>query len=193
MKIIFLQEMKAENIKLQDQLKNKENEVINLNKLIQTKEELLKTKEEKLHLMKLLEIEIKKTHTRNKKYKENLRQHYENELSNSSKEINHLQKMITTNLSDTDKLRYIQNEIQAYKDNHIKKRHNMELIFKNLNDGTNETNNDDNNEYLNSCPTYETQATIIASAKATDKNLKDRPSSSLKYKSRYDTELHPNR
>ena len=181
--------MKIENKKFQDQLKQKENEVTNLNKLLETKEELLKTKEEKLNLMKLVEGELKKTQMRKKKDKENLKQYYENEFLSSSKEISNLQKMTTANLSDTDKLRFFQKEILAYKDVNIKKMQNIESILKNLSASSDDLNIYDA-EHFNSSHTLDGHIATIASSKAIEKQLNERPSSSLKMKSRYHSELH---
>jgi len=114
-------EPKFDPSKLLEELQKKDEEMANLQKTLKQKEESIKALEEKAVKITILEHTLKNEKETHKKDKENVRNYYDQELANLTKEIHHIQRVLSINMPDEEKVKLFQEELTSSRDYNIKK------------------------------------------------------------------------
>jgi len=106
-------------------VKNKDTEIANLMNQLKHKDDNM-------------DLRPKSQNTANKtqaKESDDMKRYYESELSALNRQVHHIQKVLTMNVSPDEKMRILQTELQSVKDFNLKKMHVVEGRLKLISDG----------------------------------------------------------
>lgn len=117
-----------------ESVKKKDDEITSLQKALRQKDEMIKSCEEKMLALTILEHTLKNQKDTHKKDKENIRNYYEQELVGVTKEVQHLQRVLSLNLQPEDKLKLYQEELTSSKEFNSKKIQMLENRLRQLDD-----------------------------------------------------------
>jgi len=129
-----LKELKTENTKLIEKLKQKDHEISNLQKNMKRKDEALKSFEDQISHITLLEHKLRSVSDKYKAEKENMKSYYEQEFANLTKEVQHMHRVLNINIDAEEKAKLLQEELLSYKDFNVKKVQILENKIKQFDD-----------------------------------------------------------
>lgn len=102
-------------------IRQKEAEIVNFNKIIKQKDDIIKSYEERLLSIPILEHKMKYLKDRHAKEKEQVKQYYKQEFANLTKEVQHLHRVLSANLTLDERIKLLEKELYSYKDFNMKK------------------------------------------------------------------------
>ena len=115
-----------------DKVKQREQEINNFQKMLKQKDQTIRSYEEKVLTITILEHKLASLNEKYIKEKEGIRNYYDQEFANLTKEIQHMHRVLAINLPNDDKMKLLQEELLSYKDFNVKKVHILENKLKQL-------------------------------------------------------------
>lgn len=107
-------------------IRQKDTEIHILNAKMKQKDETIKSHEERLLSIPILEHKIKGLKDSHAKEKELVKQYYQQEFANLTKEVQHIHKVLSTNLNLDERLKMLEQELNTYKNFNVKKLQSLE-------------------------------------------------------------------
>lgn len=102
-------------------IRQKDTEVNILNAKMKQKDETIKSHEERLLSIPILEHKIKGLKDSHAKEKDLVKQYYQQEFANLTKEVQHIHKVLSTNMNLDDRLKMLEQELNTYNKFNVKK------------------------------------------------------------------------
>jgi len=117
----LFKEAKTDNAKLIDLIRQKDAEVLTGDKISKQKDESIKSYQERLLSIPILEHKLNGLRESHEKEKEQVKQYYKQEFANLTKEVQHIHKVLTVNLSLDERIKLFEKELFTYKEFSVKK------------------------------------------------------------------------
>lgn len=165
---------RVDSAQLLEMVRQKEEEIANMQKTIKQKDETIKSLEEKVISMTILEHTIKSQKESHKKDKESIRNYYEQELANVTKEIQHIQRVLAINLSSEDKVKLLQEELLSSNDFNMKKVQLLETRVRQLTEPNGYDKEDNEHTMLYTDPGFDDRRYSVRPSATTSSIMKSR-------------------